>query len=149
MLSADEIVKTTNAIPPPTGGLLEALLPHRVYGPAHASRRDGSGLILLYKRIELSVDSSHFFRSSALGRGRLTESGKPERFQHSSAAPPESFSGAARRAIRCRLSKTQGQGIIYQPHQQASPQLLVIQIVAELDVPSEYPGPGSRVTTTL
>ena len=81
------------------------------------------------------------------------ESGKPERFQHSSAAPPESFSGAARRAIRCRLSKTQGQGIIYQPHQQASTQLLVIQIVAEivaeLDVPSEYPGPGSRVTTTL
>src|SRR5262249_50767563 len=63
--------------------------------------------------------------------------------------PSESFSGAARRAIRCRLSKTQGQRIIYQPHQQASTQLLVIQIVAELAVPSEYPGPLSRVTTTL
>jgi hypothetical protein len=44
---------------------------------------------------------------------------------------PESFPGTARRAIRCRLSKTQGQGVAYhQPHQQASnPQLAEIQIL--------------------
>ena len=53
------------------------------------------------------------------------------------AAPrhPENCSGPARRAIRCRLSKTQTQGLI--------------QIVAELGAPIAYPAPASRVTTTL
>ena len=46
---------------------------------------------------------------------------------------PDWFSGTARRALRLSNSQTQG----------------LIQIRAELGLPTAYPAPGSKVTTTL
>ena len=85
-------------------------------------------------RAGLVVEHSKLRRTLAAMNGNATATGK---LRTNVATPrrPENFPGTARRAIRCRLSKTYSHYLIH--------------IVAELGAPTAYPKPGSRVTTTL